>query len=302
MSTLLVCFAGLTALGQDSPLKVEIKPAQTAARNNERFSVATVIRNTGKIDQALAILDCCYAVLWVADSPSVHVDCSDACLQNSIYKIMLKPGDTYEKTVLVRVDLINDHAPKRRVTFRLGFRNDTDNTQLPNTRKIWSNAVTIKVTNDGSYRGAANAKTDLPADPGTGTGGVTITHVCETTTYQPPRPGVPFTWPTLLEGRSVSTASSPLAHNGTSHTYDGILTIKDVSSSRIAGPFLVVFDSLTEGVTLTDSTGSFGCWPYLAVPGVDSLKPGHSASVNLHFSNPKNETIKYVPLIYYGKL
>src|ERR1017187_8626257 len=93
LCALLFCFAGLAAYGQDPLLKVEIRTAKSAIKNKEEFSVATVIRNTGENDQALAILDCCYSMLWVADNPSVFVDCGEACMNNSLYDMKLKPGN-----------------------------------------------------------------------------------------------------------------------------------------------------------------------------------------------------------------
>jgi hypothetical protein len=300
-SALLFCLTGLTAYCQGSPLKIEITTAKSAVKNDEEFSVNTVIRNTGRNDQVLAILDCCYSMLWVADNPSVYVDCGEACMNNSLYEMKLKPGDSYEKTVLVHVEPLIGDAPYQQATFRLGFRNDTEGTQSPNPLRIWSNAVTVNVTNDGkSGGGSASAKNIRPADTRRGTGGITITHVCETTSYNPKPPGVPPSRLTLLEGNRVSTTSSVLAYNASSHTYDGMLTIKNVGSGKIVGPFRIVFDSLTSGVTLTNSTSTFSCWPSVTALDVDSLEPGRSASVNLRFSNPKNETIKYVPLVYSG--
>ena len=284
---------------QDPPLKAEIKLAQTAVRNKESFSVSTIIRNASANEQAFAVLYCCYAMLWTADNPTVQTDCSEVCSRNSAVRIKLKPGETYEKNVLVSVDLAAGTSQTESVTFRLGFHAPIYRSE-PKIPTIWSNTVTVKVINDGESGEATKAQTNLPADPGSGTGGITITHVCETTTYNPKPPGTPPSMLTFLEGSRVSTTSSPLAYNASSHAYDGKLTIENVSSRSIVGPFQIVFDSLTSGVTLTNSSSTFACWPFLTVPDVESLKPGQPASVNLHFSNPKNETIKYVPMVYAG--
>jgi hypothetical protein len=299
LGVLLLGFSAMAIYCQDSPLKAEIKLVRTAVRNKENFSVSTIIRNASANEQAFAVLYCCYAMLWTADNPSVQTDCSEACARNSAVKITLKPGETYEKNVLVRVELPAGTSQTESVTFRLGFHAPIYRSE-PKIPTIWSNAITVKVTNDGDSRGAAKAKTNLPADSGSGTGGITITHVCETTNYNPKPPGAPPTSITLLEGGKVTTASSVLVYNTSNHTYNGILTIKNDSKGTILGPFQVVLDSLTDGVTLANSTSTFSCWPYLTVPAVDSLEPGQSATVNVQFSNPKNATIKYVPMVYSG--
>ncbi|MGB9407374.1 MAG: hypothetical protein WCA89_07545 [Terracidiphilus sp.] len=150
---LLFCIGGLAVYGQPSPLKVEIKPAQTVVKNNEVFSVDTTIRNTSSAEQSLQVLYCCYSTQWTADNPLVHVDCAESCMHNFPHKTKLKPGDAYEKTVLVRVALAAGKGQSETVTFRLGFEDPTYGT-VTTYRGVsrmwipprWSNAVTVSVT------------------------------------------------------------------------------------------------------------------------------------------------------------
>jgi hypothetical protein len=164
---LLFCFGGLAVYGQSSPLQLEIKLAQTVVQNNEDFSVSTVIRNTSSAEQSLQVLHCCYSAQWTADNPLVHVDCAESCMKNIPWKVTLKPGEAYKKTVLARVALAAGTGQPESVTFRMGFQSNSYKTEpvapLPwgisatngttqtrqmihDTPQIWSNAVMISVT------------------------------------------------------------------------------------------------------------------------------------------------------------
>lgn len=167
-------------------------------------------------------------------------------------------------------------------------------------------------TFNGTSGGIHVRNNPLPVDPGSGTGGITITKVNDVTSYQFPKSfgvdeinGDPVSSgsvaPPLLLGRSqIATTSSGLAFSRVTQTFNGTITITNVGASAIDGPFQVVFDSLTDGVTLTNATSSFGGWPFITVQAVGSLSPGQSASVNVQFKNPANATISMSPLIYTG--
>ena len=297
-SALLFCSAGLVAFGQDSSFMVEVKPTRTTVKCTESFRVSTAIRNNSNEEKSLNVWSCSYSTQWSSDNPVVRIDGAD-CMKNGLGTVRLKPGEAYERELWIHVEPFAGTCQHESITFRLRFE-DGNRRTAPKISPIWSNAVTVRVTNDGNSGAAARTKSNLPADPGSGTGGVTITHVCETTSYNPKPAGVPASRLTFLEGNKVSTTSSILVYNTSSQTYDGTLTIKNVGIRSIVGPFRIVLDSLTEGVTLANSTSTFSCWPYITVPDADSLEPGRSASVNLQFSNPKNATIKYVPMVYSG--
>jgi hypothetical protein len=59
---------------------------------------------------------------------------------------------------------------------------------------------------------------------------------------------------------------------------------------------------LTAGVTLANATGDFSGSPFLTVPAVASLAPGHSATVGVQFQDPSFGAINFTPLIYSGNI
>ncbi|MFY9854635.1 MAG: hypothetical protein WAK26_12240 [Terracidiphilus sp.] len=155
---LLICFSALGACGHSgsqrrdyardnlkvSPLKPEIKLVQAAVKNHEKFSVPTTLINSGSTVWVLEVPLCGFSYRWVSDNPSVQIY-GEACLKNSVSKIYLKPGQTYEKAVLVRVEFAAGKAQPESVTFRLGFKDPTC-WSAQGIPPNWSNAVTVSVT------------------------------------------------------------------------------------------------------------------------------------------------------------
>ena len=173
----------------------------------------------------------------------------------------------------------------------------------------------IGYTWKSNYNGSAGGIYDTtksipePVDPGSGSGGITVISVSETTNYQYPKGlgvtginGVSIspTMPTSTLSTEISATSSGLAYSRITQTFDATVTITNTSTGTIAGPFQIVFDSLTAGVTLTNATSSFGGWPYVTVPGVGSLAPGRSASVVVQCSDPTNAVISANLVVYSG--
>jgi hypothetical protein len=155
--------------------------------------------------------------------------------------------------------------------------------------------------NNGTSGGAAIEKNPQPRDPGSGTGGATVTSVNETTNYRyPTAPGVSPSTLTFLGGTQISTTGSGLAYSRVSKTFTGTLTIKNISNNAINGPFQIVLTSMPSGVTLVNATGTTGGFPYITIPTASSLEPGQSASVNIQISNPAGVLINSVPLVYSG--
>jgi hypothetical protein len=136
--------------------------------------------------------------------------------------------------------------------------------------------------------GSTTASFSSPA-PGNWTGGITITGVDGVTLS--PQPST-----------AISITASGLAYSRVSQTFDGTLTITNISSGSLVGPFQVVFMSMPTGVTVPNSTGSFVGNPYITVPAVASLTPGQSATVSVEFKNPADATINLTPVIYSGSL
>lgn len=105
-----------------------------------------------------------------------------------------------------------------------------------------------------------------------------------------------------LSSGEVSVTASGLTYSRVSQTFNGTVTIQNVSDRTIYGPFEIVFTALTSGVTLANATNTFNGLPYLTVPALASLAPGQSATVNVQFKNPANKTINFAPVIYSGGL
>jgi hypothetical protein len=105
--------------------------------------------------------------------------------------------------------------------------------------------------------------------------------------------------PTLVAATQIATIASGLAYSRVSQTFNGTVTIKNISSGSISGPFQIVFANLPAGVTLVSAVGTQNGNPYITIP-VASLAPGQSSTVNVQFSDPSNATIKASPAIYSG--
>jgi hypothetical protein len=156
--------------------------------------------------------------------------------------------------------------------------------------------------NNGTSGGAATEKEDpRPMDPGSGTGGATVTSVSETTNYQyPTAPDVSPSTLTFLDGTRVLSTSSGLAYSRVSKTFTGTLTIQNISNDTIDGPFQIVLTSMPSGVALVNATGITGGFPYITIPAVTSLEPGQSSTVSIRISNPTGVLVNSIPLVYSG--
>jgi hypothetical protein len=167
-------------------------------------------------------------------------------------------------------------------------------------------------TFNGTNGGIHVLNSAASVDPGSGTGGIAITMVNGVSSYQYPKSfgvseinGAPVSSGSpapaiFLDGSQIAATSSGLAYSRVTQTFNATVTITNVSNSTIDGPFEIVFDSLTTGVTLANATSSFGGWPFITVPAVGSLAPGQSASASVRFKNPSNALINVSPVIYSG--
>ena len=107
--------------------------------------------------------------------------------------------------------------------------------------------------------------------------------------------------PSPLPPSEVATTASGLAYSHVSHTFNGTVTIRNISSGAISGPFQILFTALTAGVTLANATGNFSGSPYLTITTA-SLAAGQSATVSVHFANSSFGTINFTPVIYSGSI
>jgi len=153
----------------------------------------------------------------------------------------------------------------------------------------WAWNTTFNGTKGGISQLAAGLNPD-PTDPGSGTGGITVTSIN----------GVQL--PPVVPPNQVATTASGLAYSRVSQTFNGTVTITNISSSAISGPLQIFFTGLTAGVTLANATNNLSGTPYLTVPGVGSLAPGQKATVTVQFKDPSNAPINSTPVIYSGSM
>jgi hypothetical protein len=273
-----------------------------------------VLRNTGNEVQVIRHDACGYVDLWVPDNKSIRMIPS-ACKKPGFMGTALKPGEDYKRDLQVYAKLAPGVGESEWVTFRLGFQNafqsEKDPVQPnPVPQTLWSNPVTVRVKRvPGSSRGAAVNKTNLPADAN-GTGGVSITALHGVTNGTlltvPPLGRSTLYLQTLTAERitlsaiEVSVEISSLADSDASNPSKATVTVTNKSDRAIPGPIQVIFDALTPSVTLANATGSSRGGPYITIPNASLLGPGKSVSIDVQLSNPKNETIKFVPMVHSG--
>jgi hypothetical protein len=145
-------------------------------------------------------------------------------------------------------------------------------------------------TFNGTSGGASQTRSLGPVDPGSGTGGVTITSIS----------GVQL--PPVVPATQIASTASGLAYSRVSQTFNGTIAIANVSGNTFSGPFQILFLGVPAGVTLLNATRNLSGTPYLTVPGISSLEPGQSATVNVQFQNPSKAAISFTPVIYSGSI
>jgi hypothetical protein len=107
---------------------------------------------------------------------------------------------------------------------------------------------------------------------------------------------------TLVPPSDVATTASGLAYSRVSQTFNGTVTLTNIGTSPISGPFQILLTSLTGGVTLANGTGNLSGVPYVTVSAVTSLAAGQSVTVAVQFKNPSFGTINFTPQIYSGSI
>lgn len=105
-----------------------------------------------------------------------------------------------------------------------------------------------------------------------------------------------------LSSSQVTVTASGLAYNRVSRTFNGSVTVKNISGSKLSGPFQILFTGMPGNVALVSPTGNFSGAPYLTVPSLTSLAPSQSVTVSVKFNNPSNSTITFKPVVYPGSL
>ncbi len=148
----LILLSALTAVPagfcQNDGLRVELTADRHEVPNLEKFSVSAKIINAGLQDQPIQIWLCSYYESWVVDNPFVTMD-PWACSKNPLQKIVLKPGEVYENTsfpLILSVGVPVEEILQDSVTFRLGFKRDILNAQDIEQPLVWSEPLTIQIT------------------------------------------------------------------------------------------------------------------------------------------------------------
>jgi hypothetical protein len=147
-------------------------------------------------------------------------------------------------------------------------------------------------TYDGKTVGSGVSQTAslYPILPGSGTGGVTITGINS------------VQLPLAVPSGQITSIASGLAYSRVSQTFNGTVTIRNVSSSAISGPLQILFFGMPGTATLMNATGNLSGLPYVTVPAVASLTPGQSARISVQFKNPSNAVINFTPVVYSGSI
>ena len=147
-------------------------------------------------------------------------------------------------------------------------------------------------------------------DPGSGTGGITVTGINEISNFKGPNrltvlkvngndTGAPAPL-TLLTAAQVATTTSGLAYSRATQSFSGSVTVKNVTVGVLNGPFQVLLLSVPQGVSLMKATGTFGGSPFVTVAGPGALQPGQSVQVNVQFKDPGRIPVQFSAAIYVG--
>jgi hypothetical protein len=142
----------------------------------------------------------------------------------------------------------------------------------------------------GASGSSVGEKNLNPADPGSGTGGVSITSI--NGVVLPPR----------VPPSQVAIKVSGLVYSRVSQTLNGTVTLKNISASAISGPLQIVFFGMPATATLVNATADLSGTPYLTVPNGANLAPGQSFTVTVQFKNPSNTTLDLTPVVYLGSI
>jgi hypothetical protein len=155
-------------------------------------------------------------------------------------------------------------------------------------------------TSDALSGVATNATVKITGGNGHGEGQFTATCSGATDNAGNVAPPRSVTYDVVLNiSSSVNVLTQFHANNNTS----GTMTVRNTSESNINlyGPIQVVLTQLPTGVTLANPTGSYLGNPYITIPGVTTLVPGASASVQVQFNNPANVKVRFTSTTYSGQ-
>jgi len=107
-----------------------------------------------------------------------------------------------------------------------------------------------------------------------------------------------FTQVVSFPAGQISISATGLLYSRVSKTFSGTVTIKNIGSGALRGPFQMVLTGLPSGVTLNNATGTFNGSPYITSNA--SLAAGQSATVSIQFSDPSMARIAFTPVVHSG--
>jgi hypothetical protein len=147
----------------DAPklLKVTIKPDQVPIQfhppKSDQFKLALRVENISKETVSFESATCSWDTEWKTSTKSVHWE-GWPCFSNILYTVKLKPGETYEKSLTMR---LTPGDPVDKVSFKMGF---TPRKLTPKSDKeiFWSNEITIQIDPANKELGIIGVPSPMP--------------------------------------------------------------------------------------------------------------------------------------------
>lgn len=109
-----------------------------------------------------------------------------------------------------------------------------------------------------------------------------------------------LTVPSSAPANVIQVTGSGLTFSRVTQSFNGTLTLTNVSNGVLTGPFQIVLTSLPSGVNLVNATGSYSGSPFITTGKSSTLFPGQTTVVSVQFKDPSNAMIHFVPQVYLG--
>lgn len=96
---------------------------------------------------------------------------------------------------------------------------------------------------------------------------------------------------------AFTVSRSGLVFNRATNTFNGTLTLTYTSSAPLSGGLAMVVSSLTSGVSLANTSGTYNGSPYVSATA-NNLVTGQTLTVPVRFANPSRGAINYNVTVY----
>jgi hypothetical protein len=125
-------------------LCVTIWPEKAQVKAGEKFALHFRVANSSDCTQSFVVMGCSYCEDWRSSNPRMAIVCP-ICRGNVPGRIDLKPGEAYEKPLVMRVTA---DGPRKTEAFRMGFQPrrpsaDSEDEGILEHRIYWSNEVVV---------------------------------------------------------------------------------------------------------------------------------------------------------------